>query len=255
MRSISIIVTAMNEQGNLGPTIESVLSVVGPRSWDYEIVIVDDGSTDRTGAIADKLASSNDRIRVHHHSRNLGLDRAYLKGIELATKEHIAWVAGNNIISADALGAIYGRIDDADMVISYPFADVRGAARRSVSRAFTAALNVLFGVRLKYYTGPCVYRADVVKGVRTITRGSMIVPEILLRMIKLGETYVEVGLDPKPRTSGRTKTFRPSNIVYVTLSIAKMFIDIQVLGRFNRPGAVVPGVARPNRQVQHNIPD
>jgi len=255
MPSISIIVTAMNEQGNLGPTIESVLSVVGPRSWDYEIIIVDDGSTDRTGAIADELASSNDRIRVHHHSRNLGLDRAYLKGIELATREHIAWVAGNNIISADALEAIYSRIDDADMVISYPFVDIRGAARRSVSWAFTAVLNALFAVRLRYYTGPCLYRAEVVKSVRPITRGSMIVPEILLRMIKLGQTYVEVGLHPKPRTSGRTKTFRPSNIGYVALSVLRMFVDIQVLGRFYRPVAVLPTVARTDRQVQHNVPD
>src|SRR5215510_4976121 len=117
MRSISIIVTAMNEQGNLKPTIESIVSVVGPKYWDYEILVVDDGSTDRTGAIADELALSNDRIRVHHHSRNLGIDRAYLKGIELATKEHIAWVAGNNIISAEALEAVYSRIDDADMGI------------------------------------------------------------------------------------------------------------------------------------------
>jgi dolichol-phosphate mannosyltransferase len=237
LRSLSVIVTAMNEEGNLRPTVESVLSVLSKGPWDYEILIIDDGSRDRTGAIADELAASNPRIRVHHHPRNLGLDRAYLKGIELAAKENIGWVAGNNMIPAEALDAIYGRIGDADMVFSYPEVDPRRKRRRWVSRAFTMVLNLLFGVRLRYYTGPCVFRADVGKTLRTITQGSMMVPELVIRLIKAGGTYMEVSLRPKPRTSGRTKTFRPSNIAWVVTSVVRLFFDIQVLRR--RPA--IPG--------------
>jgi glycosyltransferase involved in cell wall biosynthesis len=235
MRSISVIVTAMNEVGNLRPTVESVLAVIGPRSWDYEILIVDDGSTDGTGAIADELAAADLRIRVHHQPRNLGLHRAYVKGIELAEKAYIGWVAGNNMIPTEALEEIYGRIGEADMVLSYPIVDRRRKRRRWVSRMFANTLNLLFGVRLRYYTGPCVYRADVAKSLRTISHGSMIVPEIVLRLIKAGQSYIEIGLDPKPRTSGRTKTFRLSNVVLVGLSVWRLFVDIQVRGRIRRP--------------------
>ena len=239
-RSISIIVTAMNEEGNLGPTVDSALAAVAPRGWDYEVIIIDDGSTDRTGAIADEFAVANPRVRVHHQPRNMGLARAYLKGIELASRELICWVAGNNIIPRDALDAIFDRIGAADMILSYPDIDPRRKRRRWVSRSFVIALNLLFNVRLRYYTGPCVYRAHVAKSLRTITHGSMIVPELVLRMIKAGETFVEVDIRAKPRTSGRTKTFRPSNIMYVAWSVLRLFVDIQLRGMLAKRDRVVP---------------
>lgn len=229
-RSLSVIVTAMNEEGNLGPTVESALGALAPRGWDYEVIIVDDGSTDRTGVIADGFAAANPRVRVHHQPRNMGLSRAYLKGIELASRDLICWVAGNNIIPQDALDAIFDRIGDADMILSYPDIDPRRKRRRWVSRSFVIALNLLFNVRLRYYTGPCVYRAEVAKTLRTITHGSMIVPELILRMIKAGESFVQVDIRAKRRTAGRTKTFRPSNIIYVAWSVIRLFIDIQLRG-------------------------
>jgi dolichol-phosphate mannosyltransferase len=236
VRSLSVIVTAMNEEGNLRPTVESVLSVLTSQPWDYEVLIIDDGSSDRTAQVAEELAASDPRIVVHRHPRNLGLDRAYMKGIELATKENIGWVAGNNMIPAEALEAIYGSVGAADMILSYPEVDPRRKRRRWVSRTFTLTLNVLFNVRLRYYTGPCVYRAVVAKTLRPITQGSMIVPELLLRLIKAGETYIELPLQPKPRSSGQTKTFRPRNVASVVLSVGRLFVDIQILRRSRRPG-------------------
>jgi glycosyltransferase involved in cell wall biosynthesis len=245
VRSLSVIVTAMNEEGNLRPTVESVLSVVAGKPWDYEVLIIDDGSTDRTAEVAEELAASDSRIKVHRHPRNLGLDRAYMKGIELATKENIGWVAGNNMIPAEALEAIYGSLGAADMILSYPQVDPRRKRRRWVSRTFTMTLNVLFNVRLRYYTGPCVYRADVAKTLRPITQGSMIVPELVLRLIKAGETYVELPLQPKPRSSGQTKTFRPRNVASVVLSVWRLFVDIQILRRSRRAARPHVSASRP----------
>src|SRR5262249_10429146 len=98
-RTISVIVTAMNEEGNLSETVASVVNAVALRIPGYEVIIVDDGSTDRTASIADELARSNPRIRVHHNPRNIGLGRSYKIGIDLAAHEYTSWVAGNNIVS------------------------------------------------------------------------------------------------------------------------------------------------------------
>lgn len=251
-RSISVIVTAMNEEGNLGPTLDSVLAALRPRGWDYQVIVVNDGSVDRTGAIAEEYAARDPRIKVHHHPRNRGLARAYLTGIELASKEWICWVAGNNIIPAAALDTIFDRIGDADMILSYPDVDPRRKRRRWVSRAFVVALNVLFNVRLRYYTGPCAYRAVVAKQLTTITQGSMIVPELLLRMIKAGESFAEVRIYPKRRTAGRTKTFRPSNIAYVITSVLRLFLDIQVRGLFRRRVRVFAPLPRSARVAKRS---
>src|SRR5262245_53373353 len=106
-RSISVIITAMNEVGNLEPTLASVRAAVGPRFGDYEIIIVDDGSKDGTSELADKLAAVHPRIIVHHNGANCGLAASYRKGIELATKDHTSWVAGNNIVPERGLADLY----------------------------------------------------------------------------------------------------------------------------------------------------
>lgn len=229
--SLSVIVTAMNEIGNLAPTIANVQSAVAPRFADFEIIIVDDGSTDGTSALADRLAAENPRIVVHHNGRNRGLASSYRTGIALARKRYTSWVAGNNIVPLDGLRDLYGRVGEADVILSYVITDVRGTVRRTVSRLFTTAVNTLFGVRLRYYTGPCVYRTDVLQRLPTITEGSMIVAEILLRMIKSGQSYVEIPLQPQTRSSGRTKTFRLRNVLFVAMSLARLFWAIQIVGR------------------------
>ena len=76
-RSISVIVTAMNEEGNLRPAVEAVACAVAPRFLRYEIIIVDDGSTDRTPEVARSLVAGDARIRVHRNVRNLGVGRSY----------------------------------------------------------------------------------------------------------------------------------------------------------------------------------
>jgi hypothetical protein len=70
----------------------------------------------------------------------------------------------------------------------------------------------------------------IAASLRLITRGSMVIAELVLRLIKSGETYIEVSLKPKRRTAGKTKTFRIANIVYVKSSVLRLLVDIQLLG-------------------------
>lgn len=230
----------MNEIGNLAPTVENVLAAAAPRVADLEVIIVDDGSTDGTSALADSLARADARIVVHHNGQNRGLAYSYMKGISLARKPYTSWVAGNNIVPRKGMEDLYDRIGAADIVLSYVLTDVRGVARRTISRTLTMLMNLMFGVRMRYYTGPCVYRTDVLQRLRCISSGSIIVPEILLRMLKLGGTYVEIPLQPQARASGTTKTFRLRNVAAVGMSLLRLFWDIQILGarRNRRPTPV-----------------
>lgn len=226
-----VLVTAMNEEGNLAATVGNVVAAVTPRFPDYEVLIIEDGSTDATGRIADELAAANPRIRVHRNGENRGLAYSIRKGIELADRPHLAWVAANNIVPLKGLEDVYDHVDEADIVLSYVIRDVRGIARRAISRTFTTMVNLLFRLRLKYYTGPWICRADAIKRIETIGQGSMIVPEIPLRLIYDGASYVEVGLQPQPRTAGKTKTFRFSNFVSAATSIACLFWSMRIVGR------------------------
>src|SRR5206468_11558962 len=109
-RSISIVVTAMNEAGNLEPTVQNVIAAASPRFGDFEVIIVDDGSTDGTTELADRMAAADARIVVHHNGQNRGLAYSYRAGVALARKRYTSWVAGNNIVPRDGLERLYDRV-------------------------------------------------------------------------------------------------------------------------------------------------
>ena len=215
--SVVVIVTAMNEEGNLDATVANVVAATAPRFPDYEILIIEDGSTDRTPAIADRLAGENPRIRVHHNGANRGLGHSLRTGLQLADGSYVAWVAANNIVPRQGLEDIYDRAGAADVVLGYVTTDIRGLGRRLISRTF-----------LRYFTGPWICRREVIRGLVTTGQGSMIVPEIPIRLIYGGASYLEVGLQPQPRTSGKTKTFRFSNFIFAGTSIARLFWELRV---------------------------
>ena len=233
--SLSIIITAMNEEGNLEPAVKMTLDIVRPRFDDYELIIINDGSRDKTGEIADTLVAADPaHILVHHNETNKGLDYSYRKGVELASKQYVGWVAGNNLNPRQGLEDTFDAIGLADIVLPYVVTDVRGLSRRIISRTVVKTLNLLFGLRVKYYTGPCVYRSVDIKNVKVTCQGSIALAEILIRLIKSGRTYVEVGLNTKKRTVGKSKTFRFKNFVYVGRAIAGLFWEIQIAGWFRK---------------------
>jgi len=235
-RSLSVVVTAMNEAGNLAATVENVVAAAAPRIPDFEVIIVEDGSTDGTSELADRIAAADSRIRVHHNGHNRGLAFSYRKGIELATKEFTCWVAGNNIVPRKGLEDLYDRAGTVDVVLTYILTDVRGMFRRWLSRSMTALFNTMFGVRLRYFNGPPLFRSADGKRLRLITEGSTIMPEVVLRLIKTGGSYVEIPLQPQPRTAGATKTLRIRNGIAVARSAVMLFFDIQIRGaRENKP--------------------
>jgi glycosyltransferase involved in cell wall biosynthesis len=251
--SISVIVTAMNEEGNLRPAVDSVVRAVAPRFARYEVIIVDDGSEDRTFEIAKSLSAANPRIRVHRNARNLGLGRSYRIGIGLATCEYTSWVAGNNMLSQSALERVYDRVGERDLVISYILRDVRPLKRRLVSRVFTVGMNLLFSVNMRYYTGPCVFKSAVAKRFPMGAQGSLFVAELLVRLLRAHQTYLEVGLQPLSRSSGATKTFRLKNILNVFGSVMRLFWELRVRRVFRAGAQPEVHVAESDRAVRSRV--
>jgi hypothetical protein len=139
-------------------------------------------------------------------------------------------VAGNNIVSLKGLEDVYDRVGAADVILSYIFTDVRNRTRRVISRTLVIVMNLLFGLRLRYYTGPWICATEALRRFQTIGEGSMILPEIPVRLIYEGLSYVEVGLQPQPRTAGETKTFRLVNLVSTAISIVHLFWSVRVVG-------------------------
>lgn len=231
-RTLSVIVPALNEEGNIEAAVKTVLAAIGTRFDDYEILIFDDGSTDRTGAIADRLASGNRHIKAVHNPRNMGFGYNYTRGVQVASMEYVVMFPGDNEIPLAAMQSILGAIGQADIVVPYISTPaVRTKSRRLTSSAFVWLVNTLFGLSLRYFNGPCVHCRALLQSVPMRTHGFAYMASILVRLIRSGHTYSEVPMPLQARQHGSSKAFRLKNIISVFQTLAELFWEVRIRDR------------------------
>src|SRR4051812_41356629 len=144
-RSVSVMVAAFNESVDLEGTVLDVIGALADFD-EYEVIIVDDGSTDGTAEIADRLSEEHSCVLVVHHPVNQGIVAVYRSGLRAATKDYFTWVGGDHEIAAESVHAILHAIGDADLVIPYHATPgERAWHHRLVTWGATQQINLLFG--------------------------------------------------------------------------------------------------------------
>ena len=226
-RTISVIIPALNEEANVVATVNEVLTALGDRFEDYELLIFDDGSHDRTGELMDDLAKTNPRIRVTHNDRSRNLGGVYKQGIALACFDYLFLVPGDNEITGSALIRTLDAVGKADIVIPYPTnMEVRPLARRIASRGYTLLINLLFGRRLKYYNGTVISRLADVRNITIRTDSFAYQSEALLKLLRAGKTYVEVGVEIRQWPGRRSNALRLANLVAVLKAVGRLVLEM-----------------------------
>ena len=211
--------------------MREAVAALGDRFADWELLLFDDGSTDRTGAIMDALAAADPRhVRVTHNPTPRNLGGVYRQGIALARMEYLLMVPGDNENPGHALQAPLDAIGRADIVLPYPLnSAVRGAARHAVSRIYVGLLNRLFGLRVRYYNGTVIHRTANLKTLPLKTSSFAYQAEILIKLLCAGKSFVEVPIriDP-PKEGRRSRAFRWKNVVQVGRTVGDLFVDLRV---------------------------
>jgi NAD(P)-dependent dehydrogenase (short-subunit alcohol dehydrogenase family) len=232
-RSVSVLVPALNEENNLKPTVARLIEALTVTVEDYEIIVVNDGSRDGTGAIADSLAADNPAVRVLHNPRNMGLGYCYAQGYREARKNFFVYIPGDNTWPYRSFVELFGNLGRADIVTSYAInPGVRPFVRRVISRLYTKVLNLLFGCHLNYFNGLTIYPVDFLCRDPATTFGFGFQAEVLLKAINLGLSYIEVGLPIDERTAGGSKAVTFGNIASVLSTLLRVFTDLRVMQRW-----------------------
>ncbi len=227
--TLSFIVPAYNEQNNLPRACETILRLASRCFREFEIIIVDDASTDGTWQTAQQLAKDNVLIRVFRNVSNRGLGFTYYYGIEKARYDYVMLVPGDNEVSPEALEGIFHEAGKADVLVTHiANRRARPLARQVVSRFFTLTMNLLFGLKLHYYNGINVIRTDLVKQCPHLTDGFAYMALILVRLLRDGRAYSTVGFMVQKRNHGKTKAFRLKNVISVLTSVATLWKNLYV---------------------------
>lgn len=239
-RSISVLVPVLNEEGGLEPTVTQLIRILRTGMEDFEIIIVNDGSTDGTKVVAEQLAKADQPVRLFHSPRNMGLGYCYRIGVQEARKSHFVYVPGDNTWPESSITEIFRHMGKADVVTSYAInPEVRRLARRVVSALYTRILNALFGLHMKYYNGLTIYPTKFVLSHPVTTHGFGFQAETLLKALHAGLTVVEVGVPIGDRATGKSKAVTVRNI----LSVVTMLVRIYWRLGFRGPAKTVRSVA------------
>ena len=225
--TITLIVPALNEEQVIAETVHQIMAVADARFRAYEIVLVNDGSTDATGQVMDDLARGHRHVHVCHNGKNLGLGASYRLGVARARHEYVMLLCGDGGMPATSLPAIFDRIGSADIVIPYVrnLRQIKTPVRFVISRTYTTLLNVVFGFRLQYYNGLAVHRLDLVRALDAKSDGFGFQAELLVKLLKAGCSFVQVPVDGAEKTK-RSSALRLSSIASVTKTLLLLLWEV-----------------------------
>jgi glycosyltransferase involved in cell wall biosynthesis len=205
--SLSFFFPAYNEEGNVEAVVRDGLATLPRFADDVEVIVVDDGSRDRTAEIADRLAAEDARVRVVHHGKNRGYGGAVRSGLEAARKEFIFFTDGDRQFRLEDFPKLQARVDGADAVIGYREKRRDPWRRRFTAWVYKQLIRLLFGGGIRDVDCAFkLFRREVfsrvpLKDVRS--DGAFFSAEMLLLLRSRGVRLAEVAIPHYPRTVGQ----------------------------------------------------
>jgi glycosyltransferase involved in cell wall biosynthesis len=203
---ISVVVMAYDEAQTLPAMVEDLREVAERMQRSYEILIVDDGSSDGTGAVADQLAAREPEVATVHHESNLGLGGVYRTGFSVARGRYLTFFPADGQFPASIVAQFVPMMEDHDMVLGYIEERPSTLTARALSWVERALYRVLFG-SFPRFQGIFMVRRSLLDRIELCSsgRGWGIVMELVLKTSRGGYRTVSVPTEIRPRTSGRSK--------------------------------------------------
>ncbi|MBI2205311.1 MAG: glycosyltransferase family 2 protein [Candidatus Rokubacteria bacterium] len=225
---LSVIVPAYNEEASLAEAILAMVETVAPAVSPLEIVIVDDGSEDRTGDIAETLSHALPGVRVVHHAENAGWGQAVRTGIANAKQEFLVLAPVDNPITGEQARTFLAAVDRADVVIGYRTGRAGYSPwLRLGSRCYTRAVRMLFRLPYRDVNWIHVYRKTAIERLPLRLSGIVFPAEVVAKAHRRGYRIVEVHSEMKPRMKGRATVSRPKVIVRAMRDLVRLWREMR----------------------------
>jgi len=226
--AISVFFPCYNEQGNVARTVEQALEVLEKLNADFEVIIIDDGSTDSTGHIADEITRRNNRVKVVHHHPNLGYGAALRSGFKAATKELVFYTDGDGQFDIRELPPLLPLMDEADIVSCYRLNRQDNLIRKINGWCWTKLVCFLFGMKVRDIDCAFkLYKREIFDHIELSSTGALINAEILARAVRLGYRLTERGVHHYPRTAGKQTGANPCVILRAFKELIKLYSKIK----------------------------
>ncbi|HOL23046.1 MAG TPA: glycosyltransferase family 2 protein [bacterium] len=234
LKNISVVLPAYNEEENIADAIINTRNTLGTLADNYEIIVVNDGSTDRTGEIAEHFAQQEpSHTRIFHHSSNKGYGAALRTGFLNTRYEYVFYTDADNQFDISELRNFLPLIEKYDIIIGYRIKRKDSLLRIFLSKGYNYLVFLLF--HLKVRDVDCsfkLFHKYVLDAIKIECDDFFVDTEILVRAKKAGFHILEKGVTHYPRKRGKT-TVRPGHILKTLITITKLWKQIHRKNKYN----------------------
>jgi len=225
--NVTLFFPVYNDEATVERVTDKALTVLEDVASEYEVVIIDDGSPDRAGVIADELALVRPHLRVVHHKENLGYGQALRTGFHEARYEWICFTDGDDEYDVNDLRKLIRLKDYYDLIVTFRYVKRYGGWRIFISYVYNVLLRQVF--RSPYRDISCglkLIRKDVVDGLDLLSTSPFVGAEITIKTMLKGYRVGEVGIQTFPRRFGRGSSTSVKNVVATLRDLRKVYRSV-----------------------------
>jgi glycosyltransferase involved in cell wall biosynthesis len=225
---LTIVVPCLNEEKNIAATLETIRQAMLGFSHHYEILVIDDGSKDRTAAVVEEYRCAHPDVELvlRKNKKNIGLATSYVNGAFIGRGKYYKLVCGDNAEPKEALITVFSRLGEADMIISYLSAvEGKSAVRMWISRFYTNLINFVSGHHMRYYNGGSLHLRYNVMRWGPYSFGFGFQAELITRLLDEGASYVEVAIKARhEQKRGLNDALNWKNFLSVSHTLLELMI-------------------------------
>ncbi len=229
--SVSFVIPMFNEELNIEHAIAAAVESLEKYTDDYEIVIVDDASTDPSPRLVEARAAANPRIRMIRHERNRKLGGSLKTGFAAATKELVLYMDADLPFDPDVLGRAMRAMEvtGADVIAGYRHdRTIEGVKRTVYSYCYNALIGLLFGwphrdINFSFK----LMKREVLEAIELKSEGSLIDAELIVKAKNHGFVIQQIGLDYFPRVRGTSHLSSFGVIVEIFRELWKLYPEMR----------------------------
>ncbi|HXH38217.1 MAG TPA: glycosyltransferase family 2 protein [Thermoanaerobaculia bacterium] len=230
-KSVALVIPMFNEELNIEHAMKAAVEACAKYTDDYEIIIVDDASSDQSPFLVACRAAENPRIRMIHHERNRKLGGSLKTGFAAATKDLVLYMDADLPFDPDALGRAMRAMEvtGADLIAGYRLdRTLEGIKRTIYSYLFNGLIGVLFGwphrdINFSFK----LMKREVLDAVELKSEGSLIDAELIVKAKNRGFAIQQIGLDYFPRMRGRSHLSSPRVILKIFVELVKLYPEMR----------------------------
>lgn len=224
---ISFFLPVYKDERTVRHVTERALQMLEDVASRYEVIIIDDGSPDRSGQIAEELAKTDTRIRVAHHQENLGYGAAFKTGISLSHYEWICMVDGDDEYDVYDLKRMLALRQYYPLVIAFRYKKLYSAKRIFISYVYNVVLRFLFRTRFRdISTGIRLIHRSVLNEISISSDSPFVGAELAIKAMLKGFPVGEVGIQTFPRSFGSGSSTSLTNILRTMRDIYRMHHEV-----------------------------